>query len=270
MSFYEFESDICNDENLPIYMAINTIKESSSIKDIHWHDVIELLYSIEGTATAVLNGQSIKLAPNELVIINSNKLHTLYSEDGCEYVCMHIQPKVLTSFGLPNLEIKPHINDLYIKDSINKVISSYNSKEYFYMQEIKALIIKMFIYLYRNCIESNEDIESIYDKKHFELVKEIIRYVRIHFVEEISIDEICKSVAFSPSHISHCFKAVTGQTLMKYINYVRCENAKYLLKSGEHSVQDCAELCGFTTLSYFSRIYKQQMGVPPSADLKHK
>lgn len=268
MTFYEFESDICEDEKQPVFLSINTMNDPTSINNIHWHDVIELLYTTQGNATVLSNSQTIQLLTNELAVIGSNQLHTLYSEESCKYMCMQIQPKMLSSFGLPMLEIAPHINDPVIKEIISKILLANIKNEPFSVEEIKALVIEMFIYMYRNYAITIKDGESDFDKKHFDLVKEIIRYVRLHFAEELTIEDICKKVSFSPSHISHCFKAVTSQTLIGYINFVRCENAQHLLKTGDYSVQDCANMCGFSTLSYFSRIYKLLMGVPPSNDIK--
>ena len=97
-----------------------------------------------------------------------------------------------------------------------------------------------------------------------EVVKAVISYIRRHFAEAITVEDICASVAFSRSYVCHAFKEVTGKTLVEYVHYVRCNNARSLLASGQYNLTQCAQRSGFGSLSYFSRVYKKVMGAAPS------
>ena len=52
-------------------------------------------------------------------------------------------------------------------------------------------------------------------------------------------------------------------TVMKYVEFLRCRHAKELLESGA-SVSKTAVECGFSNLSYFTKVFKRQYGVLPS------
>ena len=134
----------------------------------------------------------------------------------------------------------------------------------FYRSEVCARLTRLFVYLYRNYPETGRAAEQSCAGKRLEMVKAVIAYVRRHFAEPITVDGICSAVSFSRSYVCHAFKEVTGQSLVEYIHFVRCHNARTLLASKQYNVSECAEKSGFNTLSYFSRIYKKQMGVPPS------
>ena len=51
---------------------------------------------------------------------------------------------------------------------------------------------------------------------------------------------------------------------MKFVNRVRIEKAKRLLIASNSSVSKVAEDCGFKSLHYFSRAFKQEEGISPS------
>ena len=61
---------------------------------------------------------------------------------------------------------------------------------------------------------------------------------------------------------------VTGKTVVDYLNFLRCERAQFLLSTGDCNVQEAAERCGFCSGSYFSMVYKRQIGEAPSVTAK--
>ncbi|MBQ8432508.1 MAG: helix-turn-helix domain-containing protein [Clostridia bacterium] len=57
-------------------------------------------------------------------------------------------------------------------------------------------------------------------------------------------------------YLAREFKSYTGQTVMTYLNMVRCKNAEICLAEGK-SVTETAYECGFESISCFSRTYKK-------------
>ena len=51
---------------------------------------------------------------------------------------------------------------------------------------------------------------------------------------------------------------------MEYVNYLRCAYAQQLLKDGEYNISETAVKSGFSDISYFTKVFKQQMGRLPS------
>ena len=78
------------------------------------------------------------------------------------------------------------------------------------------------------------------------------------------MDSVCRETGFSKSYICHTFKEVTGQTVLDYVNFLRCNHARSLLASGKYNVGESALQSGFSNLSYFSRTYRRIMGELPS------
>lgn len=108
-----------------------------------------------------------------------------------------------------------------------------------------------------------ELVYSIQDKKRVSQIKPAIDFIRLHFNEQISLDEVAHSAHLSVSRLSHVFKEQTGLTIIDYMTNVRIEYAKELLISTN---KNCTEICfdaGYNNQSYFTRIFKEVTGVTP-------
>lgn len=66
------------------------------------------------------------------------------------------------------------------------------------------------------------------------------------------------------SYFSARFKKETGQTLTEYILQERMRLAVNLLPTTRLQVQTIAQYCGFLDVNYFSRLFRQSVGVSPT------
>ena len=62
------------------------------------------------------------------------------------------------------------------------------------------------------------------------------------------------------------FREYTGMSPIEYRNDVRLARARGKLQSGEYNVSEAAELCGFSNLSFFTRLYKKKYGHTPKQE----
>lgn len=99
--------------------------------------------------------------------------------------------------------------------------------------------------------------------KHSNVIYRIMEYIKSHYSEKITLEQIAAHVYLSGPHISGMFRKETGQTISEYIQYVRIEKSKLLLQQPAISISDIAAMCGFEEQSYFSRVFKKQTGFSP-------
>jgi len=99
--------------------------------------------------------------------------------------------------------------------------------------------------------------------KHSDTVFKAAEYVKEHFSEKITLEEIAGYVSLSRSYLSRIFKEETGESLSAYINKVRIDKAKLMLLDNNCALIDIAGLCGFEDQSYFTKVFKRQVGVSP-------
>jgi len=85
-----------------------------------------------------------------------------------------------------------------------------------------------------------------------------------HIHEPISSSEIAQMVNMSSSYFSQCFKQYAGQTYTDYVRDIRMERAKQYLRHSGRTIQWVAEQIGYNDEKYFSRLFREHVGLLPS------
>ncbi len=81
----------------------------------------------------------------------------------------------------------------------------------------------------------------------------------------LRLDDIASVACVSPYHFHRVFKAVTGEGVNAFVRRLRLERAMHVMAhASPPSLADVALACGFSSASDFSRVFRQQFGVPPS------
>lgn len=88
-------------------------------------------------------------------------------------------------------------------------------------------------------------------------------FIATHLTQEISAEDIAKEVGVSASHLSHLFKAHTGQSVREYLLQERIAAAKQLLAATDHTIPQIASLLSFCDQSYFTLVFRRQTGTTP-------
>ena len=78
-------------------------------------------------------------------------------------------------------------------------------------------------------------------------------------------ESIASDLCMTSKQLRAKISAITGDNTSVYIQKIRMEKAKHLLKSEQNSsIGDIAMKCGFEDVSYFSRAFKKMYGITPS------
>lgn len=97
-----------------------------------------------------------------------------------------------------------------------------------------------------------------------DVIGKAIQFMQDHLSKAITLDNIAESVNLSVSFFSRKFKQETGYAPIAYFNHLRIQKACQLLHFGELRVNEVAFEVGIDDPFYFSRLFKQQMGVSPA------
>ncbi|MBM4761126.1 AraC family transcriptional regulator [Bacillus sp. B15-48] len=98
---------------------------------------------------------------------------------------------------------------------------------------------------------------------HSTIVDKAILYIKMNFAEEVTIEEIAQQLHVHPTHLMRSFKKEMGIKLSHYRNQRRVEEAKELLIYSKLSMTDVAVMVGFKNSQYFSKIFKEEVGMTP-------
>lgn len=97
-----------------------------------------------------------------------------------------------------------------------------------------------------------------------EFVRQVRDYIREHLADEdLNRVQIADAVHLNPDYLSYSFHKEFGTTLTAYISSVRMDQAKYLLKNTNTSIERIAEQVGIPNISYFYRQFKKATGKTP-------
>lgn len=98
------------------------------------------------------------------------------------------------------------------------------------------------------------------------LLEEILSYVQGRYTDPgLSVDGLSRAFHISASQLRRLFQETLGVSPLRYITELRLALAKNLLRHECLPVGETAARCGFSSEFYFSRLFHQRMGMPPSA-----
>ncbi len=104
---------------------------------------------------------------------------------------------------------------------------------------------------------------DIQKTKHVDRLERTLHYIHTHYTEKITLEEAASHANLSPTYFSKVFKEEIGQSFTTYINQIRVNHAKTLLKTTPCTLIEVAGMVGFEDQSYFSRVFKQEVGTSP-------
>ncbi|MUG65281.1 response regulator [Paenibacillus campinasensis] len=100
-------------------------------------------------------------------------------------------------------------------------------------------------------------------KGYSQLTRNIIAYAEEHYKDSLSLKLFGDQFHVSPNYVSRLFKQEVGQGLFDYINALRIEKAKELLKDYRYKIYDVAEMVGFHNQAHFAIVFQKYAGVSP-------
>jgi len=131
-------------------------------------------------------------------------------------------------------------------------------------QLLKCYLESLLILLIRQGTQiANTERSSQTAKHHNEqmIADSIIHLLTEHIYDNLSLDDVCSTVCFSKSYLKRLFKSRTGFSIMDYYHNLKIEKAKLMLREGDMTITQIAETLGFSTIHYFSRMFRQRTGV---------
>ena len=126
-----------------------------------------------------------------------------------------------------------------------------------YEERCYLIIADMVIRLYRSFSETN----SMTDTDKFD---ELCRAMSANLQSDWTVAAMAEQTGYSQSRFCALFKERYGVSAVDYLIGERIEQAKIMLIHSDLPVSAISELCGFSTLFYFSRIFKTRIGTSPT------
>lgn len=96
-------------------------------------------------------------------------------------------------------------------------------------------------------------------------MQEVLHYIEENYKEKISLDELCFLYGTNKTSLCNGFRESYGSTIINYINKLKIREAKRMLREGKYNLTQISSAVGFSSIHYFSRIFKQYENQSPSS-----
>jgi len=172
--------------------------------------------------------------------------------------------KLLDTQRVNSLEVKLELSHM-INDIFKRFDSCFQEdSDIFAFQKkvINAEELKEAIEIIRDFVKNIMIENSLGRADNSELlIKKAVQYINDNYANKISLDDIAGHVGISKYYFSVLFKREKGITFSSYLNTVRIEKAKQLLKNPQSTINDVVYEVGFNDSQYFSKTFKKYVGM---------
>ena len=127
-------------------------------------------------------------------------------------------------------------------------------------------VIRPLVFMLCNYLEMDDK----YHQRENDFYSKIVRYVTSNHNTRLTMKELSEVFNCSVSTLSHLFKKRSGMSISEYIEKLRLDEAKWLLKQSSYSVAEISENLGFCNPAYFSSVFKRKFGVSPKEFSREK
>ena len=231
----------------------------------HTHDHTELFFIISGKGQFLIEDQIFPVDVNNLVIINPNVAHTEDSLNAqpLEYIVLGIEGVELATSENSNGQfcILDHFESLEISSCMRNILREMELKNTGYEDICQAYMEILIIRLMRRTsLAVQSEPQVISGNRQCAVAR---RYIDLHFKEPLTLEQLADEVHMNKYYLSHAFKREYGVSPINYMISRRVEESKYLLAETDLPMSQISQLLGFSSLSYFSQVFRRSQNESP-------
>jgi AraC-like DNA-binding protein len=227
---------------------------------------IDFTYVLGGSAVYNVDGQKLSVKEGDLLCLPPGVHRSATSSAPARFECYAANFHLLSPVGNPvapaeGVPLPPLSSPGMHSDVVSlyrRLTQEYSARRTGYVMRTRGLfmlILQRFMEILVYAVDSFQ-----FDPR----VRQAIETITEHYPEALSIAGVSEGFGLNPVYFGALFKRQTGTSFREYLNNVRCNAAEDFLRGGTYNVSDVAQMCGFNDVFYFSRLFKQVKGVPPS------
>jgi AraC family transcriptional regulator, melibiose operon regulatory protein len=239
----------------------------------HWHDQVEINYSLGGTLTYLLAGSMVRVPSCRLALFWAGMPHGVVRKTEVEEFYWVYVPLVwVLRLGLPSPFMRRLMSGELICDDepsetdhpmlvrwSDELPHADEARRRLIIREVEARIIRM-------ALDQSAAVGA--ERGHTEVgavrkVSEMARFVAENHAGPLRLDEVARHVGLHPNYATTLFRRHYGMTVGGYLTRLRVCQAQYLLTSTDREVSRIAFETGFGSLSRFYEAFRDVSGRTP-------
>ena len=245
-----------------------------------------LLLIVSGSCACRIGDRLFKATPGDLIFIPAHKFYKLTTVDHCEYCfacfyaeyesaeetdisyCLRKLPDAEKRFFLYKDEKRPIClaEQLHLGEAENaRMLALFTrcqtlavTRSYLDRLMIDAHFDELLINAAEAaCRGGTKRVSSL-------SLDRMTGYIGENISERITPDSLSKAFGLSKEHICSLFRSGLGMTVSEYVNMIKLDRAMELLSNSSMNISQISEYLGYSSVYYFSKIFKSRFGVSPS------
>ena len=249
----EFQHElVIPDEGLPFKFFLFEGSQGNYVREKHWHTSIEIFAVMEGSLTFYLNEEEHPLKAGELMIINSNEVHSINSPEENHTAVLQIPLKQFEDYYTELSRLVQEMYSLYIKRG-----SGYEFKIRSFYYDVLYLLVNHY-----RLDEARE--QEVRHSRRLDALARITSYMREHYQEELKLTEIANMFGYSDAYLSRMFQKYANVNFKTYLQDIRMTYAYRELLNTDKTISQIALDNGFSSSRAFTREFQKRYGILPS------
>ena len=260
-----------------------TIAIKNQSQPIHWHDLLEINFVLEGELVVVRNNKEFTVGAGELIVLNRDDVHSISSKTtDLLYVQMHMEMEQFNQY-IPEIwtvlfYCSPEENDpisvnlkAEIKSHIANIVRLMDERSFNIDAEkkINYYCIDILSSLKLGFSALNRDKGREMSEEQTARLWKIIDYIYDNCNRKLTLHEVAQQVYVSDDYVSRILKNGTGRGFEDFIGFVRSELSIRELLNTNKGITDISYDVGFSALKYYNAAFKKNYGCSP-ADYRKK
>lgn len=253
------------------------------ILECHWHDEVEFFYVMEGEVLFQLDTDYFPVKAGEAVFIDSGEIHAghSYNNSTCMYGAVVFDSQLLSSSSFDHIQanyIAPFLDrtktfpvhitgdsrwERQLLFQLRELLSICDQGDLGYELAAKQQLYAMLHTILPQGRHVNRS-KGLNNETKLLRLKKAITYIQLHYHQPLKIAEIAGQIPMSEGQFIRFFKSMTRQTPIEYLNSYRIRRAAELLLDPSNKISSVAMDVGFDHMSYFVKVFRQQMNCTPS------
>lgn len=250
---------------------------------VHWHNFVQIWYTISGNHKQEYNQQHIRLEKGSLIIIPPFHPHKTYGTKGepvllsCCELSLEFLNEILSREEQRRVFLRPFYTHRggapYIVLSgrarekaetlFTEISSEYLDNPHRYLVLHKDRIRQLLLFIVQQVLRSACSGQSASKQHSMQLVLQTIGYLEKHCLEPVHLKDICRYIALGRTEFCRIFKLYTGNTFHEYLSIIRLQHAARELTGTHKPILQIMQESGFATKSNFNQQFKALMGLTP-------
>ena len=176
--------------------------------NFHTHDICELIFLKSGNVSGIIADKTYKLSKNSLIIFRANVPHKIRIDGNENYERFDIlfDENSLANGIFNKMQDNLDIVNLSVNDDI---VTLFKKFDYYYEKfkasDLNCLITNVVEEILFNLYLVRDEKFNCYSDTMHPAVSKAIEFINEHYLEPITIDEICKETYVTKGHLHHLF-----------------------------------------------------------------